>query len=362
MGEMMNIWQVSAGDSRRDFSDLFLKYDVMLAGPGRFGPYSKECYAQVIQQGLYTSTKIGYLRAFVEKANTNDIVLLRDGSKFKAIGVLSDEPYFHSEIFDDIYGWDLQHARRVVWQEHLQDDLIKLGLSFGSGKQASMFSGVNKSHIADAINPLQKAFKNRKLKALPSEAKSLSLEDFGEELFSRGLPNNSVDQLIKAIERQRRLIRWYNLHGKESDRPTEHEIVAHMVLPLLLALGWSEQLLAIEWKRVDLAAFTEAPTIPPKCCLVCEAKRFGHGLQNVFKQAANYVKSHKLINCEKILLTQGKILYLYEKSGKEWSDKPVGYLNIDKIRTHYLIPEGANAVETIMALTPSGIHKKISGK
>lgn len=356
----MNIWQVSAGDGRRDFSNLFLKYDLMLAGPGRFGPYSKESYNQVIQQGLYTARKIGFLRSFVEDPQVGDIVLLRDRSDFKAIGQVAKESYFHDETFDDIYGWDLQHVRRVFWQEHLTDDLRKLKLSFGTGKQASMFSGVNKNHISKSIQPLLEKFENRKLKPLPSEVgKILDLEELGEELFSRGLPNNSVDQLIKAIERQRRLIQWYKLHGKDSDRPTEHEIVAHMVLPLLLALGWSEQLLAIEWKRVDLAVFTEAPTVSKYCCLVCEAKRFGHGLQNVFKQAAKYVKNHKLNNCEKILLTQGKILYLYEKSGLDWNDKPVGYLNIDKIRTNYLIPEGTNAVDTIMALTPSGIHNKI---
>lgn len=358
----MNIWQVSAGDSRRDFSDLFLKYDLMLAGPGRFGAYNKDGYDKVIKQGLYTSTKIGYLRSFVEKAEPGDVVLLRDGSQFKSIGFIADEPYFHSEIFDDVYGWDLQHARRVVWQEQLKEELVRLKLTFGSGKQASMFSGVNKKHIADALKPMQKRFKSRKLKSLPQESRLLSLEEFGEGLFSRGLPNNSVDQLIKAIERQRRLIRWYQLHGKASDRPTEHEIVAHMILPLLLALGWSEQLLAVEWRRVDLAAFTEAPTVSQKCCLVCEAKRFGHGMQNVFKQASAYVKKHKLVNCEKILLTQGKNLYLYERTGTDWISKPVGYLNIDKIRTNYLIPEGTNAVDTIMALTPSGIYKKMSNK
>lgn len=355
----MNIWQVSAGDSRRDFSDLFLKYDLMLAGPGRFGPYDKKLYDRAIAQGLCTQRKIGFVKAFVEKVQAGDIVLLRDKNQFVAIGYIPKESYFHDETYDDIYTWDLQHARRVVWQQHLQADLKKLKLSWGSGKQTSMFSKIKKSHVISAIKPLKIRFENRKLKPLPPKTRSLSLQEFGEELFSRGLPNNSVDQLIKAIERQRRLIRWYNLHGKVSDRPTEHEIVAHMVLPLLLALGWSEQLLAVEWKRVDLAAFTEAPTGPKNCCLVCEAKRFGHGLQNVFKQASKYVKKHKLRNCQKILLTQGKNLYIYEKSGSSWDDKPVGYLNIDKIRMHYLVPEGTNAVDTIMALTPSGIHRKI---
>ena len=91
-GEIMNIWQVSAGDSRRDFSDLFLKYDIMLAGPGRFGPYRKDVYDEVINKGLRSSRKIGFLRAFSEDVKAGDIVLLRDGSEFKAIGQVANEP------------------------------------------------------------------------------------------------------------------------------------------------------------------------------------------------------------------------------------------------------------------------------
>lgn len=356
----MNIWQVSAGDSRRDFSDLFLKYDLMLAGPGRFGPYNEKRYEEVVEQGLYSKSRINYIKSFAEKVKHGDVVLLRERDKFKAIGKVADEPYLHDEIFDDIYGWDLQHFRRVIWQEDLQEELKQLGLKWGSGKQSSMFSGVNKADISKKVKPLADKFKTRKLKSLPYESgKTLTLEELGEELFSRGLPNNSVDQLIKSIERQRRLIRWYVLHGKESDRPTEHEIVAHMVLPLLLSLGWSEQLLGVEWKHVDLAVFADAPTTAKNCCLVCESKRFGHGLQSVFKQAVGYVKKHEMSKCEKILLTEGRRIYLFEKSRTAWREKPVGYLNINKIRTHYLVPEGTNAVDTIMSLTPARIQRKI---
>lgn len=358
----MNIWQVSAGDSRRDFSNLFLTYDLMLTGPGRFGPYNDGVYNKIIEQGLYSNKKIKIIKTFAEKVEPGDIVLLRDGNKFKAIGKAADEAYLHDEIFDDIFGWDLQHCRRVFWQEHLKDELEQLDLEWGSGKATSMFSGVNKTEISNKVKPLVDKFKTRKLRLLPSgTGRTLTLEELGEELFSRGLPNNSVDQLVKSIERQRRLIRWYDLHGKKSDRPTEHEIVAHMVLPLLLSLGWSEQLLGVEWNRVDLAVFSDAPTTAKNCCLVCESKRFGHGLQSAFKQAVGYVNKLKMSKCEKILLTEGKRLYIFEKSGTVWAekDKPVGYLNINKIRTHYLVPEGTNAIDTIMSLTPAGIHRKI---
>ncbi len=68
---------------------------------------------------------------------------------------------------------------------------------------------------------------------------------------------------------------WYREYGHASARPDEHEVVAHMVLPLLLALGWSEQLLAVEWHKVDLAGFWGTPTIPENCVLMCEAKGVG---------------------------------------------------------------------------------------
>ena len=49
------------------------------------------------------------------------------------------------------------------------------------------------------------------------------------------------------------------------------------------ALGWSEQLLAVEWNKIDLAVFQATPRTPDKCALLCEAKSLGHGLQNVVK-------------------------------------------------------------------------------
>lgn len=65
-----------------------------------------------------------------------------------------------------------------------------------------------------------------------------------------------------AIQCQRRLLEWYRLHGEASERPDEHEVVAHMILLPLLALGWSEQLLEVEWKKVDLSGFPPRPPRP----------------------------------------------------------------------------------------------------
>jgi hypothetical protein len=268
--------------------------------------------------------------------------------------------YCWNTNFDDVFGWDLQHSHRVVWQHHLTDDLHKMQKSEGLFHyRGPTFSMVHK-RLEGQLKELFSQCSERAYKPLPSLPKALTLEELGTELFSKGLPNEDVDKFIFAIQRQRRLVKWYQESGKRCKRPSEHKVVAHMILPLLLALGWSEQLLAVEWRKVDLAAFVRTPTIPTHCCLVCEAKGYGHGLQNIFSQATTYVKKLKLDNCKKILLTEGARLYLYERQKDDnWNENPVGYLNIDKIRTNHVVPSGTNGIDTIMALTPAGIIREI---
>lgn len=357
---MLQVWQIAAGEKDRSYIDLFLNYDVMFMGPGRFGNYyDHKSEYEFFGRGIATQ-----LRQFCTEVKDNDIILLRFGAQAKAIGLIKPAKptavrgYLWESAFDDVFGWDLQHARRVVWQHHLTDKLQKIqkkkGLFYYRG---STFSKVHKQ-LENQLRDLFKQCKPRELKPLPSLPKPLTLEELGTQLFSKGLPNEDVDKFILAIQRQRRLVKWYKENGKQCKRPSEHEVVAHMILPLLLALGWSEQLLAVEWRKVDLAAFGCTPTVPTNCCLVCEAKGYEHGLQNIFTQATTYVKKLGLDNCKKILLTEGTRLYLYKrKENNDWDNVPIGYLNIDFIRTNHIIPANTNAVDTIMALTPAGINR-----
>lgn len=162
----------------------------------------------------------------------------------------------------------------------------------------------------------------------------------------------AVERLLAAIGRQRRLLKWYREHGSASHRPTEHEVVAYMVLPMLLALGWSEQLLAIEWNRIDLAAFRRTPTTAKGCVLVCEAKGMGHGLGDSLGQACRYVESLELKACRSVLLTEGGRFYLFERGSDGWGENPVGYFNVEKMRRRYVVPPNTDALRTILKLTP----------
>jgi hypothetical protein len=83
-----------------------------------------------------------------------------------------------------------------------------------------------------------------------------------------------------------------------------------------------------------------------------------HGLRGVLTQAADYVEGLALTECRKVLLTQGGRFYLHRrKPDGTWEDEPSGYVNVEKIRRNHIAPANADAVETLMALTPAGIHQ-----
>lgn len=360
----MKIFQIAAGTPERNYTDLFLNHDVMFMGPGRYSEFNKDLYKKLAIDGIETSQKVGQIYGFVENVKPGDIILLRNVHKVVAIGVADKAPYEWNPTFDDIFGWDLQHTRRVIWQEHLSETLDEIQSKkdlFGERKQMVTFSAVNDERVINRIKELFSECKTRSLRKLPAPPpKPLDMDQFGQELFSKGIPNEAVDKVIVAVERQRRLIRWYSQNGGDSYRPTEHEVVAHMILPLLLALGWSEQLLAVEWHKIDLAAFWGTPTTAERCTLVCEAKGYRHGLQNIFDQAKYYVEHLGLNDCRKILLTDGGRLYLYERIKSGWRSEPTGYLNVELIRTNHVVPKNTNAIDTIVALTPSGITREVT--
>ncbi|MBN2456526.1 MAG: hypothetical protein JXB29_08355 [Sedimentisphaerales bacterium] len=360
---MTQVWQIAAGEPGRNYTPLFIKHDVMFLGPGRYGPYSDDVYRALIDKRLWSGQKISTIRQFATKVKRGDIVLLRNGKQVLSIGVVAEKEYEYNETFDDVLGWDLQHTRRVIWQDltcELKQIQNRSPLYGNIRGPMSMFTSVKKPQILNQIDHLFDRCRTRPLKPMPGKLPDpLTLEELGEELFSKGLSNKAVDKVILAIQRQRRLAKWYDEYGKESVRPREHEGVAHMILPLLLALGWSEQLLAVEWHKIDLAAFSGTPTTEENCCLVCEAKGLERALEGkVFDQAVKYADGLKPNNCKKILLTDGIRLYLYQrKENGKWKQSPDGYLNIRLIRTNHIAPADTNAVDIIMALTPAGINR-----
>jgi hypothetical protein len=353
------VWQIACGEKGRRYQRLFLDHDVMFLGPGRFGAYSPSLYDANPEAKAEGEGKITSIRQFATEVRPGDLVLLRSGYNVLSIGVV-DTDYFHATAFDDVYGWDLEHCRRVIWQRQHDGALQRIQSSadlFEDRKQIPMFTRVNHPRNLDPIRDLLPQIVRRPLNVLPeSPPPPLSLEQLSDALFREGLSYDACVHVERAIRKLRGLLGWYG-DERSPGRPTEHEVVAHMILPLMLALGWSEQLLAVEWRKIDLAVFTHAPTTASSCGLVCEAKGMDNPLQDVVEQAIGYCDKHQLDHCSKILVGDGGYFSLYRKIAGAWETDPSGYVSLRKLRRHYLLPKGADAVKTLMALTPSHIAR-----
>ena len=118
------VWQIAAGEYGRDYSDIFLKHNVMLIGPGDAGPFEEEKYRNLWKEGRIERGAFYELRRFRNEPRPGEVVILRFRRDAVALGRIAEEGYKHNKRFDDVYGWDLQHTRRVVWQGLLKDDPI----------------------------------------------------------------------------------------------------------------------------------------------------------------------------------------------------------------------------------------------
>jgi len=349
----MKVWQMGSGSVGRDYSDFLVRHDIACLGPGRFERFDEDTYEQLVSKGELKTGAKSSVRMFCEEVEPGHLLLLRRGFRVVAIGRFHDDGYEWRSDFDDVRGWDLQHTRRVIWHDSVKDALEEVQRESPLfGNRLGKFSRVHDVRVLNRIDSLLKVQEDREPRPLPeSPSPELNDQEIGQHLFAEGLSHRATDDVVDALARQRRLISWYHKSGGKSERPSEHEVVAHMVLPLLLALGWSQQLLAVEWRRIDLAGFSRAPTTKETCSLVCEAKGFGHGLDRALKQARNYIERLGLDNCRQILLSDGGRFYLFERMDGSWRDEPQHYLNILKPRLTTIDRTGG--LDLILALRRS---------
>lgn len=355
---MPKVWQIAAGDEGRDYSGLFIAHDLMFLGPGHPGEFDRTTYEKVAAEGWIKESAVGMIERFSQRVAAGDVVLLRRGHHVVAIGLVHDDGYRHDPTFDDVHGWDLEHTHRVIWQGQLDQPLADLQKGSGLFSHLTLiptFTRVHDASILDLLRPLIPLCTPREPNPRPAALPlPLTLDELKQALVAHGL--TTADRVVETIARQRRLLAWYRAFGDLSARPNEHEVVAYMIVPLLLALGWPEERLAIEWQQIDVAGFTGTPNTAANCTLVCEAKRLKHGLQTVWAQPARYVERHGLVACTSILVSQGARFYLFKRpANAPWPERPAptGYINIEQIRRAHLTPPGADAVATLMDLTPS---------
>ena len=247
------VWHIWAGPAPRSYGDIFLRHGVALLGSGDAGPWKPE-REDADFEGVF-------VRRFATEPRIGDAMLLRTGlSRIRAVGLVASE-YLHVEAFDDVNGYDLQHTRRVRWSE------LPAEYDFAEpvfGAHPPRFSGVQDERVRDYVR--------RFLNSPPTHWQDGALPSLSDE----EPPLQDVPERLRGVVGEAQ-----DLHRIVWDReafgahPSEDEMVAHLVIPLLRALGWPPERIAVKWRHVDIALFHALPRRPDHCRLVVEVKRLG---------------------------------------------------------------------------------------
>ena len=206
-----SIWQLAGGPASRPYADVFLQYGVGLIGPGDAGEWKPERGDDEFEGG--------FVRRFASEMQMGDIVLLRTGMvKIAAVGIVASD-YMYLNYFDDVNGWDLQHARRIRWCQLPQEYIF----------ENSVF-GANPTRCSRTWNEEAMDFAERFLNSPPKQWQDAPLP----ELPAEEQPLADVPQALQDIvARAHDLAPLFWDHQNFGDYPTEDEMVAHFAVPFL---------------------------------------------------------------------------------------------------------------------------------
>jgi hypothetical protein len=339
------IWQQAAGDTDRNYVELCLRWGVILNGPGQAGPWPE--FKSALEQSGSSARKLKDIKRFAEEMANGDLVVLRIGtSSVPAVGEIVGN-YEWSDDFGDVDGWDLQHVRRVRWLWHDHDNpktFTTYALKQGDTTQRLKDGEVKEWLQALEINGAAAA---APLPSIPrNEQQLVSLEAISEFLFDHGVASSSINTLLDEVGELARIATWYQ---RSSEAPSEHETVAYLVVPLLRALGWTPQRMAVEWNHVDVALFERLPRVDDTLQIVVEAKKKGNSCLTAKSQAANYAATRP--GCSRLIVTDGLRYGIYIRDGAQ-PFRLYAYLNLDRMLRHYPILECHGAEEALLSMTP----------
>jgi hypothetical protein len=339
----MTIWQVAAGDGSRDYSDVFLKFGVILVGPGSEGNYfaNKDAY-----NNSESSAYRQFIEPFAEAVRVGDLVVLKrprgDQWEIVAIGEVTSE-YLHQEVFGDVEGWDLQHCRQVRWKSPNISTVIP-GLTRGTLRR------VNNAQTIDTINQIWSSGQDIVSLPIPPEPETITVDEVIESLIVDGLPGQSAELITNTIWRLRRMAKYYQEHGADVG---EHEIRTFLIVPLLMSLGWAEQRVKIEWMNMDVVLFdTPYKSHNSQPLVIIESKRLFDGLRYAPDQATNYARSYP--SCIRFVVSDGIRYKLFLREGDGW--RHAAYMNLTAPKRSHPYEHGVEgAVAFFRSMIPRSV-------
>jgi len=222
----MEYWQISAGYYGRDYSDYFINHGIAFVGGDpeiATMEQVKKGDIVVLKRGMSSIIAVGE-------------VVERDGISQKT---LNDEDIKKSWL-GDFDGWELKSYCYVDWRVPDTEESVT-GLTRGTIKR------IYQSGPREEAKRILSSFPVKEFKPEPQPVENIKDEEILEHLISEGMRVSLADDLTASI-RKIRLLAWYYLNNKNFtwDDVGEHESRTFLVIPLLLALGWSEQQLKVE--------------------------------------------------------------------------------------------------------------------
>ena len=205
---------------------------------------------------------------------------------------------------------------------------------------AGTFVGVNQDKLKQQADEILQKYPVRPHNPEPASTKKLSDGDILAFLISQGLRASSAEDFITVFGRIRLLANYYR-EECNWESISEEETKTFLVVPLLIALGWSEQQIKLEYQcdagKIDLALFDEpfkmqgnplknAPSTGDEhCVLIIETKRLNQGLDFAHVAAKAYAKEFR--ECKAVVASNGWSYRLYLREGQT-SFKEEAYLSI----------------------------------
>lgn len=338
-------WQQGGGDGDRVYCDLCFQYGVIINGPAHDGKLDDQVEQRMKDSGISTK-KITDLKRFCFEIKDGDIVVLRVGTgEVHGVGVVVDD-YGWNNIFSDVDGWDMQHYRRVRWLWKVDADTTPETFERYTLKLGDTTQKLISTEVKNWVDKLGLDFEDKTvLPNLPdASATEISIEDISDYLYEKGMAGNSIKELTDVIDDLHMIAKWY----KRVPNPSEFETEAYLVIPLLRALGWTPQKMAIEWSRVDIALFDKLPREDENLIAVVEAKRKGNSCLTAFSQAEKYSKNKT--RCNRLIVTDGLRYGVFVKDGNDYVRH--AYMNLTEFKDKYEIYGCEGIKEALWTMTP----------
>lgn len=341
------VWQQAAGDSDRNYVNICLDWDVILNGPGDYGEWP-DCIEE-LENDNWSSKKITDLKRFCEDISDGDIVVLRmNTNEIYGVGQVVGG-YEWRDIFSDVDGWNIQHVRRVKWlwkNKRKPKKFDTYTLKFGDTTQELTSEEVE--NWIKQIDVPEEKMKSSLTKLPETQGKKIERKEISEYLFDHGVSSQIINELNDEIDELIRIANWYN----RQSNPSESETVTYLTIPLLRALGWTPQRMAIEWNKIDIALFNELPRNDKYLSTVVEAKKKSNSCLTAWSQAQRYAEEKDRDTCKRLIVTDGLRYGIYLKENNDFKNSPEAYLNLTQLRDDYPIYKCKGAKEALYIMSP----------